>query len=299
MEMPVYSQSMLAALTAQSAAFRFVALLATEVSNGQIDLPAFPEVVARVKQALSDEDVSPALVAKLVMSEAGLAARLMTLANSVIMNPSGTPITELKSAVTRIGYNNVRASAVAYAIAKLRQASELQAIRSDLERLWKEATRTAALAHAVARRVSRINADEAMLTGLVHNIGKVYILSRSQKITDAKFTTADIEILVRDWHGNVGKVMVEAWKFAPHIAAAIGDYEDQDRDIRQADMGDVLNVASRLGPLVGTDRHERELPEGLLASGSCQRLGLDSVVLQQIVRDGVATLKELRAALGP
>jgi len=294
--MATYSPSIIAEFSAQSAAFRFVALLAGEVSKGQVDLPAFPEAVARVKAALSDENVTPAMIAKVVASEAGLAARLMTMANSAIMNPSGTPITELKSAIVRIGYNNVRASSVAYAVAKLRQAGELQAIRDQLELLWKEATGTASLCHVIARRTPQINADEAMLTGLVHNIGKVYILSRSQRQSDAAFHIADTTAIVRDWHANVGKAIVESWKFAPHIAAAIGDYEDQERVLRQADLGDVLNVASQLYPYL--EQQDQPLSELLVCNGSCQRLGLDARALQQVRVDGAAALKELRTALG-
>jgi HD-like signal output (HDOD) protein len=296
--MDTSSTSLIAEFSAQSAAFRFVALLAGEVSKGQIDLPAFPEAVARVKQALSDEHVSPAMIARVVMSEAGLAARLMTLANSTIMNPSGTPTNELKSAVARIGYNNVRASAVAYAIAKLRQADNLQAIRGELELLWKEATGTAALAHAIARHAPGINADEALLTGLVHNIGKVYILSRSQQVQNPEFSLSDTAVLVRDWHANVGKAIVESWKFAPQIAAAIGNFEDPDRNHRQADLGDVLSLASQLYRYVDQAPTDIVLPETLLCDRASLQLSMDALTLQQIVRAGSKALQELRAALG-
>lgn len=295
--MAAYPSSLTAEFNAQSAAFRFVALLAGELSRGQVDLPAFPEAVARVKAALSDEQVTPALIARVVAAEAGLAARLMTLANSAIMNPAGAPITELKTAIVRIGYNNVRAAAVAYAVAKLRQADELQDIRNELEALWKEATVTASLAHVIAWRTPQINADEAMLAGLVHNIGKVYILSRSRRQTHAAFGAADTAGIVRDWHANVGKAIVESWKFAPHIVAAIGDYEEQERASRQAGLGDVLELARRLCPCV--DRNEQHaLPESLLRSSACQRLGMDARALQQVLVDGATVLKELRAALG-
>ncbi|MGC3979924.1 MAG: HDOD domain-containing protein [Steroidobacteraceae bacterium] len=298
--MGTYSPSMIAEIGAQSKAFRFVALLAGEVSKGQIDLPAFPDAVARVKSALSNENVSPAMIAKVVASEAGLAARLMTLANSAIMNPSGSAITELKTAIVRIGYNNVRASSVAYAVAKLRQADELKGIRNELEALWKEAVGTAAMAYALARRIANVNADEAMLTGLVHNIGKVYILSRRQQLTDVQFGLNDTAVIMRDWHGNVGKAIVESWKFAPQIAAAIGDYEEPDRPLRQADLADVLNVATRLWAHVVAmgDVQPGALPDYLVRNESSQRLGMDAGSLQKVLADGAAALKDLKTALG-
>lgn len=294
--MASYAPSMISELNAQSAAFRFVALLAAEVSSGQIDLPAFPEVVARVKNALSKEDVTPVKIAQLVVSEAGLAARLMTMANSAIMNPSGAAITELKSAIVRIGYNNVRTTAVAYAITKLKQADELQVIRKELELLWREATSTAALAWAVAKRVPGLNADEAMLAGLVHNIGKVYILSRSQRMSGNAFSTGDTVAIVRDWHANVGRAIVENWGFAPHIVAAVGEHEEQDRPLRQADLADVLQLATSLRECM--TEPPSKLPDGFEKSGVVGRLGLNRDKLVQIAHDGTQALSTLRSVLG-
>lgn len=295
--MATYSASMITEFSAQSAAFRFVALLAAEVSSGQVDLPAFPEVVARVKSALSKEDVTPVMIARVVASEAGLAARLMTMANSVIMNPGGSAITELKTAIVRIGYNNVRTTAVAYAISKLKQSEELQAIRKELELLWNEATMTATLAWAIARRVPNINADEAMLAGLVHNIGKVYILSRSQRMAGGAFNVADTTAIVRDWHANVGRAIVENWGFAPNIVAAVGEQDETDRVLRQADMSDVLQAAVRLCQS-GIDAQGVLQETGLQKVGVFVRLSLDQSKIDQIAQDAIQAIATLRRALG-
>jgi HD-like signal output (HDOD) protein len=294
--MATYSSSMISEFSAQSAAFRFVALLAAEVSNGQVDLPAFPEVVARVKSALSKEDVTPVMIARVVASEAGLAARLMTMANSAIMNPSGTPVTELKTAIVRIGYNNVRTTAVAYAVSKLRQAEELQPIRKELALLWNEATMTATLAWAIARRVPGINPDEAMLAGLVHNIGKVYILSRSQRMAGGAFNVADITAIVRDWHANVGRAIVENWGFAPNIVVAVGEQDETDRVPRLADMGDVLQAAVRLFQS-GIDEQGVLQETGLHKVGVFVRLSLEQSKIQQIAQEAAQAITTLRSAL--
>ena len=54
-------------------------------------------------------------------------------------------------------------------------------IRAQLEACWQQGVRVAALAHAIAKESRRVRPDEAMLAGLLHNIGKVYILARSPK----------------------------------------------------------------------------------------------------------------------
>ena len=62
----------------------------------------------------------------MVGSDAGLAARVFALSNSAALNRGGRTVSELKTAVNRIGHNNVRTAAVSYAIAQLRRAAELR-----------------------------------------------------------------------------------------------------------------------------------------------------------------------------
>jgi len=288
-------------LAPPAAAFRFVARLAEEVSKGRLELPALPEVVTRIKQALADENVVPAVIARLVTTEPGLAARIMTLANSVIMNPGGVPITELRTAVTRIGFRNVRATSIAYAISKLRQASDLQGIKDEMEVLWQEALAMAALAHAVARRSGRVNADEALLLGLVHNVGKVYILSRAHRFAQLFISHEDTANIMRDWHVNVGKAILESWGFAPPLVEAVGQHEEALRDIKQADLADALYVSLHLRPLL-QDQGVPDLswtpPPALLESPALLRLGLSTNDLRRIALDGAQGLHDLRSALG-
>src|SRR5687768_18402212 len=91
-----------------SGAFAFVSELAAEVSKGKVELPSFPDVAVRVRKVLADEHVSNEQLARVVGSEAGLAARVFTLANSAALNRTGRPVSELKTAVNRIGHNNGR-----------------------------------------------------------------------------------------------------------------------------------------------------------------------------------------------
>src|SRR5687767_8512945 len=137
---------------ATSGAFAFIAELAQEVSAGRVELPSFPDVAVRVRKVLADEHVSNEQIARVVGSEAGLAARVFTLANSAALNRSGRSVSELKTAINRIGHNNVRTAAVSFAIAQLRRASELRNISGELEQVWQEATLVAALAYSIASR---------------------------------------------------------------------------------------------------------------------------------------------------
>ena len=277
-----------------AAAFAFVSELAQEVSQGKVELPSFPDVAVRVRKVLADENVSNEQIARVVGSEAGLAARVFTLANSAALNRSGRAVSELKTAVNRIGHNNVRTAAVSFAIAQLRRASELRHISKELEEMWQEATTVAALAYATAARTG-VNADEAMLAGLLHNVGKIYILARAHRHDSLFKEPAALAQVLRDWHSNVGRAIVENWGFPEHISAAIGEHENIDRINDERDVTDVLTVAVMMASFFG---HEADLELNMQGVKSFWRLGLDNEKCVHVMRDCAEEISALRTALG-
>jgi len=70
------------------------------------------------------------------------------------------------------------------------------------------------MSHAVAKRYSKINPDTGMLAGLLHGIGKLYILTRSSKHPALFADQAIYNQIVRDWHSPVAKALLENWDMA-------------------------------------------------------------------------------------
>lgn len=276
-------------------AFQFVAELAEEVSRGRVELPSFPDVAVRVRKVLADEQVSNDQIARVVGSDAGLAARVFTLANSVALNRGGRTISELKTAVNRIGHNNVRTAAVSFAIAQLRRAAELRHIAKELEALWQEATMVAALAYAIGSRAGKINADECMLAGLLHNVGKIYILARANRHGNLFRDPATLSQVIRDWHSNVGKAIVENWGFPDHISEAVADHENIDRHAGHPDVTDVLTVAVMMSGFAG---HETDLELNMQGVKAFWRLELDNEKCVHIMNGCKDEIAALRTALG-
>jgi HD-like signal output (HDOD) protein len=277
-------------------AFQFVEQLAQEVSGGRVELPAFPDVAVRVRKVLADESVGTDKIARVVTSEAGLAARVLALANSAALSRGGKHITDMKMAINRIGHNNVRTAAVSFAITQLRRAAELKGIAKDLEELWHEATMVAALCFAVASRVQGVNQDEAMLSGLMHNVGKIYILARAHKHQELFNDRATLDGIIRDWHANVGKAIVENWGFSADLASAIGDHEDLERTMEgKGDLTDVLTVASMLAAFLGK---ETDLELNMQGVKAFSRLQLDNSKCIYIMDACAEEIAAMRNALG-
>lgn len=277
-------------------AFEFVQALAAELSRGRVELPAYPEVAMRVRQVLAEENVTNDRIAKVIGSDGGLAARMLSLANSAALSRGGKPQTDLRLAITRVGHDNVRSAALAYALQQIRAAESLGHIRDDLAVLWQRSTLVAATARVLAVRTRAAGADEALLAGLLHNVGCVYILARADRHAAFLHDAAARNAVMREWHAHIGKAIAQNWGLPEHVSEAIGEQDTTDRlEAGRRDLVDVLFVAVRAAEFEGD-------PDGLrlvLADAPAfQRLALDEKALFDALQESAEEIAGLRSALG-
>jgi hypothetical protein len=86
-----------------------------------------------------------------------------------------------------------------------------------------------------------------MLAGLMHDIGKFYILSRADDFPELFANSEALKELLNAWHTGVGRAIVEAWGFPEQIANAVDEHELICREkFENADITDIVIVANRL-----------------------------------------------------
>jgi HD-like signal output (HDOD) protein len=277
-------------------AFAFVQALASELSTGKVELPSFPDIAMRVRQVLSDDMVSPEKVVRVVSSEPALAARLLQLANSAALNFSGKAVTDLRTAVARMGFNMVRSAAIAFAMSQLKKVDSLKGLEKPLDVLWRRSASVAAMSHAVARRLAKVNPDTALLAGLLHGIGQLYILTRTAKHPKLFANEAVYHNIVRDWHSSIAKALLENWDIAEEIVEAVGNYEDIGRaHSGHTDLTDVLTV----GYLIASYRdHPESIELNMEGVAACTRMHLDRAGYEKLLQESGEEIAAIQAALG-
>jgi HD-like signal output (HDOD) protein len=282
--------------TVDAEAFAFVQALASELSRGKVDLPSFPDIALRVRKVLADEEVTQEQVVRIVGSEPALAARLMQIANSAALNFTGKPINDLRTAINRMGHNMVRSAAIAFAMSQLKKVDSLKGLEKPLDDLWKSSAAVAAMSHAVAKRYSKVNPDTGMLAGLLHGIGKLYILTRSSKHPALFADHATYNQIVRDWHSPVAKALLENWDMAEEIVVAVSDYEDMERvHSGPVDLTDVLTVGNLLAAF---KEHPESLEINMHDVAACKRMNIDRASYEKLIDESEHEIDALRQALG-
>jgi HD-like signal output (HDOD) protein len=277
-------------------AFTFVQALAAELSGGKVELPGFPHVVMRIQRVLSDETTDAARIVRVIGGEPVLASQLIRMANSAALNPTGQPVADLRSAVTRVGVDTVRTATIAFAMRQLREAPTLRGLETQLGLLWRRSVQMASLCYVIARRLTSVNADSALLAGLLQGIGRLYILTRASRHRSLFSDPAAYQTIEHDWHLSIAAALLENWGIAEEIVQAVHESENLERETRGAPtLTDVVVVGTLLAELNGD-------PGALAAQVQCakplQRLRLDQLACERFLSESASEIEALRDALG-
>lgn len=109
--------------------------LAKDLSNGKLPLPSFPDIVIKIRKTISDESCNADKIVQVLGAEPVLAARIINISNSAAMRPSSDPITDLRTAVNRIGYKMVRNTTMSYGVTRTEASYKLPKARACLKKL--------------------------------------------------------------------------------------------------------------------------------------------------------------------
>lgn len=153
--------------------------IAESASSNDLIFPTTTEMALKVQRVLDDPDCSVDQLAKLVQADPLLATRVVAVANSVIYNRSGRAIADVKSAVSRIGFNTLRVLAAAVVVRQMEGMARTPEHRMLAVRLWEHTAHVAALSQVIARRVTHVDPDTAFFAGIIHEVGGFYLISRA------------------------------------------------------------------------------------------------------------------------
>ena len=236
--------SSLAAATADTGPDTDLALLQRilgDAKSGRLQLPSLPDLAHKVRTAVNDPRRSIADIARLVQFDPALAARLIQIANSPLYR-GAKKFDNCHSAITRMGIPSTRNLVVSFTLRNLFQV-RTPALREHLQQTWQHSCRVAAISSVLARLTPGLDADRALLAGLVHDIGILPLLQYIETL-QIRLESGRLETLVARLRGALGSFVLKTWQFEQDIANIPTQAEDWARVSGEAiDYGDIVQVA--------------------------------------------------------
>lgn len=244
---------------AMQTAASFVQELAGDLNSGELELPMFSGTAVRIQRAFQAEDVNIDEVVRLISSDPAIAARVLELANSAAIR-GNREITDLRQAVIRMGDKLVQSSVLTFAMRQVERNEGLtQHARNSLRAIWIESIELAARSHVIAWEYTRLNANEALLTGLLSVVGRLYIMLKSHE--RGMENDAELEQVLADWHPAIAKAIAESWNMSENLITAMELQLETDPPVQEeATLAEVLCAARLITesetsgePITGSD----------------------------------------------
>lgn len=221
--------------------------IAAEVSHGDVSFPTSVQVALKLQRALDDPDCHIESACKLIVAEPLLSSKVVAMANSVVYNPAGREITDVRTAVSRLGFRTIRSLAAGIVT---RQLAGKQSTKEDAlsAQLWEHTAHVAALARVIARKVTHQDPETAMFAGIVHEVGGFYLISRAHEfpgLLDEGFS---------EWtdtgESDVGHAVLAVLGVPDTVVSAIDVCWQGYLAMPPVTLGDTLLLADELAPVL-------------------------------------------------
>jgi HD-like signal output (HDOD) protein len=228
----------------------FLATFLDDLNRNRVELPTLPEVAVRVRKLVNDPTATARQVARLIGTDPALSARLLKVVNSPVYR-TAEKIENVQAAVTRLGAAQVRNLVTALVMQQLYQAKGTQHTRQRLKTLWTHSAKVATLSYVIAHRFTSLPPDQAMLGGLIHDIGVLPILRRAEAYPQLANDPEAMDEVIKHLHTIIGPFILDEWNFSPDLVAVTSQHEDlwrsEGSEINYVDVVIVANLHSYLG----------------------------------------------------
>jgi HD-like signal output (HDOD) protein len=241
-----------------------------DIERNRLPLPTQPKIAVAIQELSENPNVTIEELNDVIGKDPALTARIIRIANSPLVR-GRVSINTLKTAISRLGTHFVANMAIGLAMEQLFNAKN-KIIEEKMRQAWQHSGEVAGAAYAIANYTKSFPPEEAMLAGLLHEIGTLPILTYAEHHKSLMQNLDTLDMLIHKFRSTLGEAILSSWQFPSLIADVPKNIPNLYREIDHADLTDVVLVA-KIYSLKGSQHplsllNKEEIP-------SYARLGLD------------------------
>jgi len=252
-----------------------LAELTADIKHNKLQLPSPPDLLLKVRATIADQESELEDIVDLVKQDPNISGRLIKVANSALL-ASRFPVTDVKAAIARLGSAKVQSLVTSLVIAQNFLAFKSHGIEKYFDSAWQQSSYVAAINYVLAVKKTELDAEQALLAGIVHNIGVLPLILRLNRIPLFKEQTELLhkvaDVVIPRLYPNAGKLILENWNFPDDIVAIALTHSKPTRESTgPVNLNDITLISSELSKL-DDFTHTESAPENLVNSATFLKL---------------------------
>lgn len=256
-------------------------------------LPSLPEVALKIRDVAEDENTTTQQIVDILAQDASMSARLLQVVNSPLY-PSRIKIDDLHMAVTRMGIRLVRDLVMNLAMKQMYQPTSTM-MEHQFRKAWGTSVEAAAICQMMAMTViSGIKKEQALLAGLIHNIGSLPVLLIAENHDELFYDELTLNSLVLSLQGRVGAMILKSWNFSPDLIDVVTHCHDfkYDHD-GDANLIDLVQFTLLQGGFIA----DEQAPEDWSEVPAFSKIGIEPEVDVVHIEENKEILDDARQSL--
>lgn len=210
-------------LPRQIADNRFFSSFSKAYRENKLTLPSLPNVAIKLKKAML-RDIGVKEVVDIIQIDAPIVTKLIQIANSALYAPvSG--ITNCHDAVARLGLDATRNLVMSIGIKQLFHCKDANLMKI-MQTLWKNSLYISSISYVLAEECSTVNPEDALLAGLISNIGVIPILHFAEQYPDEYPDLEKLQAAMSLLSPSVGSLVLHTLGFSDELVSIPMHAED-------------------------------------------------------------------------
>lgn len=267
--------------------------LLDQASKAELVFPTGVDAALKLLRQLDEPDCHIEHAVQLVKGAPLLAARIVAVANSATYHRSGKSVTDLRTAISRIGLRTTRTLTMAITTREMAGPARTPEIARITRQLWEHTAHVAALAQTIARRITHQDPETAFFAGIVHEIGGFYLIAQAGD--NATLLGGDPADWIEESEPTLARAILGRIGIPEQVGEALDSLWEGLLSLPPITLGDTLLLADELAPV------RSPLYEGLPPRTSDMAPIIDALVddgmLSAILDESAAEVESLVNAL--
>lgn len=214
----------------------------------ELRVPSLPDVALRLRSALQKE-IGIKDAVKIVNLDPVISSKLIQVVNSPLYR-THTPIASSHDAINRLGLKTTQNLAISISLNNLFKSADKR-LHEKIQSVWKQSIHVASLSYTLAGISRKMNADEALLAGLVHNIGALPVITFAESFGKNAYTEQELNQSIDALQGLLGAFILKKWHFPDNLRQipiqTVNWYYDGGETLQLGDIVLLAKFHSQLG----------------------------------------------------
>ncbi len=266
-----------------------IATLQDDIKHNKLDLPSAPDLLIKLRRLTASPHATANQIADLVKHDINISGRLIKVANSALFGVRNH-VTTVQAAITRLGQERVQSLVIGLMIGQKLLESKTLGLEHYCQQAWQASNNVAAISFVLASTKTDIDPEQALLAGMVHNIGTLPLLLKLNKIeslkTNSRILGLVAEAVIPKLYASAGRLILKSWNFPEEIIKIATEHRINNvTEANHPTISDIVFLAYQLDKTPITPTTET-IPEAIATSAAFNKFWTNQ-------QDAVVEIQEL------